>query len=116
MTTPPAEAKVMQSDREAAAELFAHMGGTTTGCAMMRDGEADLAPAVQAFARHRIASTPSASAGEAAAWLRLRSAGFREAARRQEKRVGPRARAFDIAATEIEEHFALTEARAGDKG
>ena len=42
--------KVSQRAREAAAELFAHMGGTPTGCDMMRAGEADDAPAIKAFA------------------------------------------------------------------
>lgn len=46
---------VSQDDRERAAELFAEMGGTKTGCAMIRERLADEAPAVRAFAQARLA-------------------------------------------------------------
>lgn len=56
-----------QRARAAAADLFADMGGTKTGCSMIRQGEADDAPVVRHFARFEAETlanaTPTAEAG-----------------------------------------------------
>jgi len=40
-----------QAARDAAAEMHAEMGGTATGCDMIRSGDADGAPAARILAR-----------------------------------------------------------------
>lgn len=85
MTNPPTRAgagellAVTQADREAVADYMVKSGiGTNSTWRGYRDGRFDYANIIQAFARHRIASTPSGAGGSdpteamiAAAWTEV---------------------------------------------
>jgi len=61
-TTDQQAVTVAQEDREAAAGYLDSQGGYVIDAAVIRTGQADFKDIVHAFARHRLASVPSASA------------------------------------------------------
>jgi hypothetical protein len=115
MTTPPAEAKVMQNDREA--------GHVLPMCAYLRElgtliGKRDEGVAQAAFRAgwNTRASTPSASAGELVNALPDEIDLFRAIRAAGRKNID-KARAVRALLDPIEAAIrSLTEARAGEKG